>query len=152
MEGVEGVDIPKLRCYCAFQTTVGLVDCMLKEGRRVSKRAMKGEKVMGGSGFLGSLFDFSFTEFVTTKIIKILYGLCIVFSAIGGLAVLFSGLAMKSFGGFLLAVIGGPLMFLLYVIISRVWLELVIVIFRIAENTTLMVAQGRQSSSSPPTE
>jgi len=105
---------------------------------------------MGNSGFLQSLFDLSFTEFVTTKIIKLLFVLGVAVCGLGAVMVFFSGLAMKSFFGVLVAFIGAPLAFLVYVLLLRIWLELVIVIFRIAENTTQIAAQGRQNSASPP--
>ena len=39
----------------------------------------------GRAGFLGALFDFSFTSFVTTKIIKVLYVLILVLVSISAL-------------------------------------------------------------------
>jgi len=83
--------------------------------------------------FLSALFDFSFSEFVTTKIIKILYGILIVLAGVAALVAIISGFT-NSVGQGILMLILSPLVFLLYVILARVWLELVIVIFRIAEN------------------
>ena len=83
--------------------------------------------------FLSALFDFSFSEFVTTKIIKILYGIFIVLAGIAALVAIIVGF-IDSAGQGILMLILSPLVFLLYVIMARVWLELVIVIFRIAEN------------------
>ncbi len=83
--------------------------------------------------FLSALFDFSFSEFVTTKIIKILYGIFIALAVVAALVAIISGFT-NSVGQGILMLILSPLVFLLYVIMARVWLELVIVIFRIAEN------------------
>lgn len=83
--------------------------------------------------FLSALFDFSFSEFVTTKIIKILYGILIVLAGVAALVAIIAGFT-NSVGQGILMLILSPLVFLLYVILARVWLELVIVIFRIAEN------------------
>lgn len=90
---------------------------------------------------LGLLFDLSFTEFITTRIIKIIFVLGIIFSAIGALAVLF-GAFSRGFGAGVLALIYSPILFLLWVLGSRIWCELIIVMFRIAENTSRMVKQN----------
>lgn len=92
-------------------------------------------------GFIGCLFDFSFTNFVTEKIIKILYVLAIVFSVLSGLAMLASGFnAMKySAAAGMFQIILAPVVTFLAIVWSRIMLELVIVIFKIADNTTKMV-------------
>lgn len=83
--------------------------------------------------FLSTLFDFSFDRFVTTKIIKILYGLLILLAGLGALVVIVAAFN-EGVGVGIFALIASPIIFGLYVIAGRVWLELVIVIFRIAEN------------------
>lgn len=87
--------------------------------------------------FIGSVFDLSFTEFVTTRLIKILFVLAIIGSGIETLVVLLGSLAGGVASG-LLGLILSPFIFLILVVLSRVWLELVIVAFRIAENTGRM--------------
>ena len=94
---------------------------------------------MEPKGFITVLFDLSFTEFITTRIIKVLYILGIFFSGLGSLAVLVGGVTSGSVVGALGALIITPVIFVLYVLMVRVWLELIIVIFRIAENTGRMV-------------
>ncbi len=86
------------------------------------------------SGFFGSLFEFSFSEFVTPRLISLLYGVSIFVA--GALTLTFIG------GGFgthpilgLLALIISPLVFLFLVIVYRVQMEVIIVMFRIAEHT-----------------
>jgi len=99
---------------------------------------------MNDKGFFGSLFDLSFTEFVTTRIIKLLFIVGIVAAGIGALAILGGAIAA---GGFLRIVLGlvlAPVAFVLYVLLVRVWLELIIVAFRIAENTGRLVEQGNR--------
>jgi len=95
------------------------------------------------SGFFGRLFDFSFEEFITLSIIKILY---VLFVIAAGLAALGIFVAFASQGGATLVagLIAAPIGFLLYVIMARVWLELLIVIFRIADNTAEIARQGRR--------
>ncbi len=89
-------------------------------------------------GFFTTLFDFSFSEFITTQIIKILYGIGILASAIGALLFIIWGFH----GGFLagiITIILSPVIFIIYTIIVRVYLEVVMVLFRIADNISQIV-------------
>ena len=96
---------------------------------------------MNDKGFFGSLFDFSFSEFITPRIIKLLFVLAIIISAIVALVMLFAGIAKGGPGAFL-AIILAPVLFLLYVIMARVWLEVIMVMFRIADNTDKLAERG----------
>ena len=92
-------------------------------------------------GFFGALFDFSFTEFVTTKIIKVLFALAIIGSAI--MAVFYIAASFSSSSGLgILVLLLSPVIFIVYVILARVWLELIIVLFRIAEHVSEMAKKG----------
>lgn len=93
---------------------------------------------MQEKGFFGRLFDLSFNEFITTKIIKVLYVLSMIGAGFWALSVLFAGFATKTFGGAVFGLIGAPIAFVLCVILARIWLETLIVLFRIAENTAKM--------------
>ncbi|MDA0185626.1 DUF4282 domain-containing protein [Solirubrobacter phytolaccae] len=105
-------------------------------------------------GFLGALFDLSFTEFVTTRVVKVLYVLTLVLLVIGYIAiavVIFTpdeqagtfnraGQIViereSNVGlGVLWLVLIGPLLLFLYTLLYRVFYELIIVVFRIYENT-----------------
>ena len=94
-------------------------------------------------GFFESLFDFSFTSLVTTKLIKVLYGLSIAFLALGSLFFVIIGFSFSSTAGVLTLLFWAPLLFLLGVCYTRVMLEIMIVIFRIAEHTAEIAQQGR---------
>ncbi|MDZ4198219.1 MAG: DUF4282 domain-containing protein [Kiritimatiellia bacterium] len=100
---------------------------------------------MESKGFISRLFDLSFTEFITTKIIKVLFILGIIGAGIGALFILGAGFASRSFGGIVLSLILTPVAFLLYVILARVWMETLIVLFRIAENTA-KIANGNPTT------
>lgn len=88
-------------------------------------------------GFYGSLFDLSFTEFITTRIVKFLYVIAIIISALIAIAFIGIGFSRGSAVG-VIALLLSPIIFTFYLLMARVWLELVIVIFRIAENTGRM--------------
>jgi Domain of unknown function (DUF4282) len=83
-------------------------------------------------GFFRALFDFSFTEFVTTRLIRLLYAIGVLFAAVAALVAIIRGFDAGAGAG-IVALILSPLIFLLVVIIARVWLEIIIVVFRIAE-------------------
>lgn len=84
-------------------------------------------------GFWEALFDFSFSKFVTVDLVRILYVLAIILAAFGVIAA-----AVGSFlnyglliGIFSLAM--GVVVFVLTVLVARVWLEIFVVLFRIAD-------------------
>jgi hypothetical protein len=97
-------------------------------------------------GFFESLFDFSFTTFVTSKLVKLLYVLSIVGAALVSLFLIVIGFTVSIVLGVLMLLIGGPLLFLLSMIYARVFLEVMIVIFRISEHTAEIAEQGRRGS------
>jgi hypothetical protein len=96
------------------------------------------------SGFLSSLFDLSFTTFITTKLIKILFVISIILAACGSLFVVVSGFTMGALQGILALVIVAPLLFFFYVIYARVIMEVLIVIFRCSEYLAEIAKQGRR--------
>jgi hypothetical protein len=86
----------------------------------------------GEKGFLGSLFDFSFSSFVTPKIVKVLYVLFTIWTALIGLTILVIGFRTGGVaGGLFTLIIVEPVFLLLTLGIYRVVLEAFMVIFRI---------------------
>lgn len=94
-------------------------------------------------GFFGSLFDFSFSSFVTPKVIKVLYALQIIMCALVTLAFMYNQferanrMSMYSYGSSTeayLSMLFAPVGFCVAVLFSRIMLEVTIVLFRIAEN------------------
>ena len=94
---------------------------------------------MEDAGFIARIFDFSFKEFVTTKIIKVLFVLGIIVATIGALGFLISSFATGKFFGILIGLVLAPIIWFVYIVLIRVWLEIIIVLFRIAENTNKLV-------------
>jgi hypothetical protein len=84
--------------------------------------------------FFQRLFDMSFSKFVTPSVIKLLFILAIVVVSLFALFTFIAGLVTITRGGFLLVILS-PLYWLLGVIYARVFLELVIILFRIETNT-----------------
>ncbi len=88
----------------------------------------------GQKNFIGSIFDFSFSSFITTKLIKFLYGASMVLSAIIAVILIFIGFGYSIVLGIITLLIIAPLIFFVLIIIARVELEIMIVLFTIAEN------------------
>jgi hypothetical protein len=89
---------------------------------------------MQAKGFFSSLFDYSFSSFVTPGLIKALYVLATVLISLWTLLLVLAAFNVSSGAGAVMLLIGGPLFFLLSMIYARVFLELVIVFFRINGN------------------
>lgn len=100
-------------------------------------------------GFFARLFDMSFSDFITVRLIKVLYILGIIAAGIGGLMFIISGF-MAGVGMGILFLILSPVLVLFYILMVRVWLELILVVFRIAENTTQLATMKEQEAATPP--
>ena len=85
---------------------------------------------MEEKGMIGTIFDFSFDRFVTTKVIKILLGLAMVANAVITIMVIVGGFRSGAFAG-ILAIILSPVIYVIMMLVSRIYLELIIVAFRI---------------------
>ena len=88
---------------------------------------------MDNRGFFEALFDFSFAELITPKNIRFLYGAGMIIAGLivlGGILAGFRGGPLRGVA----ALIFSPLLFLIYAVLLRIYLEILIVIFRIAED------------------
>ena len=113
---------------------------------------------MPQKGFFGSLFDFSFSSFVTTKIVKFLYVLATVILLGSSRSPSSSSRSRRAPPSGCSCSSSSPRSaFLFYVIYTRVLLELFIAIFRIMETQlrtgrarTSRASRAATSASSPP--
>lgn len=80
--------------------------------------------------FLRPLFDLSFKQFVSLKVIKVIYVLSIFFAGLIALVSIIAGFNDSLFFGIFILLIGAPLIFLLIVLYSRVLLETVLFNFQ----------------------
>jgi hypothetical protein len=93
-------------------------------------------RARGEKGFVGSLFDFSFSSFVTPKIIKVLYVLFTIWTALVSLLILI--ISFRTGGmlaGIFVLIVIVPIYVLLTLGVYRVILEAFMVVFRIYEET-----------------
>ena len=98
-------------------------------------------------GFFAGLFDFSFETFVALKVIKVLYALFLILLALGILGGIGASV-MSMVQGEVLAGIGMlvalPFAALLYLVLGRVYFELIIVGFKIAEDADEIARNTRK--------
>lgn len=85
-------------------------------------------------GLVGALLDFSFSTFVTGRIVKVVYVLAIVGLALGLLGWLASAIATGSPLFIVFALVAGPIGFVVYLCFVRMTLELFLAITRMSED------------------
>jgi len=100
---------------------------------------------MQEKSFFASLFDVDFQSFITPRIVKVLYVLTMVVFGLAALAYVVWAFTESIVFGLLMLVIIAPLTFLLYLIYTRVVLEIFLAIFRIMESNFELVALQRQA-------
>ena len=98
-------------------------------------------------GFFSGLFDFGFTSFITLRFLKVIYTVLVVLILLTGV-VFFIAAISRGGAGIAVAIIVVPLATLLYLVIARVYMELVALFFRIGENTSIM-ARALSNGSTP---
>jgi hypothetical protein len=93
-------------------------------------------------GFLGALFDFGFTSFVTPKVIKVLYTLIVIGTVLSALVFTIMVFEASVAFGVLTLVFGDPLFILIVLAIYRIILEFFVVTFRVAEDIRALRERG----------
>lgn len=98
-----------------------------------------------GTSFFKALFDFSFTTFITRKLASVFYIIGLVVIAIVGVVWFFAMLigsfsafnhnAGAGFLGLLVALIAVPIATFLSIVVLRFWIEAVVALIAVAENT-----------------
>ncbi len=89
----------------------------------------------GVRALLSILIDLSFKQFVTPRLIKLIYVLSLVGAALSALAWMASGFKEGITRG-IFTIATGPIAFLIYMLAARVGCEFMLAVFRIAENTS----------------
>jgi hypothetical protein len=87
-----------------------------------------------GKGFWTKFFDFSFSDFITPSVIKVLFILFMVVIGLGFLGGVINGFMWSPVLG-VFALIGGLIWGFVSLILARVFLEIVIVFFHIHDDT-----------------
>jgi uncharacterized membrane protein len=104
------------------------------------------QPVESPAGFFEALMDTRFDNLITPKLIRFLYVASMIVLALGALILIVSAFT-QSAGSGIIALILAPLGALIYLIVVRLWLELIVVTFKIrdaaeqvADNTSRQTA------------
>jgi hypothetical protein len=95
--------------------------------------------------FFARLFDFSFSEFIAIRIVGIIYAVIVVLITLAGLVGIGSAFS-NGFGSGIAALIFGPLVVFLYIILIRVGLESLVASIRTSENTRIIAENTRPTN------
>lgn len=104
------------------------------ENRLASLRAFNDPPSPNKFGFLHPLVDFSFHRSATIKMVRFLYVLSILFAGLIALFLIFVGFETSLWFG-LFALLIGVVVFLFAAVFSRVFLEMILLVFRMADRT-----------------
>ena len=99
-------------------------------------------------GFFSGLFDFGFTSFITLRFLKVIYTILVGLILLTGVVFFIAAISQGGVG-VVVAIVLVPIATLLYLVIARVYMELVALFFRIGENTSIM-ARALSNGSTPP--
>lgn len=91
---------------------------------------------------LSRLLDFSFSEVVTPKVVRMLYPLALALHALGCMALVVNAFNQGAFAG-LGAIVVAPVLFLAGALFARVMLEFILVIFRGVEYLRVLAEDAR---------
>lgn len=100
-------------------------------------------------GFLATLFDLSFTSFVTPSIVKGVYVVAMAVIALGWLGYTVAFFARGAGWGLLMLLVIGPVVSLVYLILARIGLELYLAVIRVAEDVRELRDGARPASPGP---
>ena len=96
-------------------------------------------------GFMEALMDTRFDSLITPKLIRFLYVVSIVLLILGTLFVVIAGFASDAGTGVLLLLLA-PIIALIYLIVIRLYLELIVVAFKIRDAAEEIATNTRRSS------
>src|SRR5262249_18950366 len=99
------------------------------------------EEALNTKGFVGSLFDFSFESFVTPKLVQFLYALTLVYVVYFAISFVLDG----GWSGFLWRIFVSPIVLIVGAILARVFVEIIMVLFRILELLRRFDAERRKA-------
>ena len=85
------------------------------------------------AGFFRALFDFSFSSFITPKVVKFVYVLATALLVLGWLAFLITSFS-DSVGAGVAVLVIGPVVLLVYLALIRMTLEFYLAIVRMSED------------------
>lgn len=102
-------------------------------------------------GFFKSLYDFGFTSFVATRILKILYVILVVLVSIAafiyGIAMVVASIANGKPALAILSIILVPVFYIIYLAFLRISFEIIMVVFRMAADLRSIATKENSGDS-----
>lgn len=86
-----------------------------------------------GKALIKSLFDFKFDHFVTPQILRFFYALSVILLSLAAI-IFFIAMLTEGAQGIVIAIIVIPIAYLVYLIMIRIYFELISALFRIADD------------------
>lgn len=96
---------------------------------------MEGQAISRENGLIENLLDFSFQQYVTPRMLKLLYSVHLMIGFVAAVWFVFSGFQTSTSNG-LLALIACSAAFLLWAVYCRIVVELLAAVFRAAQVIT----------------
>lgn len=90
-----------------------------------------------------SVFDFSFTKFVTPNIARVLYAIAVGLAGLITVVLILVGFSASTLSGVLAIIFLPAIVFLPATIYARVLLEMIIVVFRVADRLETLAEKQR---------
>ncbi len=94
-------------------------------------------------GFFEALLDTRFDNLITPSLIRFLYVVSMILLALGALFTIIAGFTDSAGTGILFLILA-PIGALIYLIVTRLWLELIVVAFKIREAAEEVAANTRR--------
>jgi Domain of unknown function (DUF4282) len=114
----------------------------LDPGRTAAVERSTASEAADKTGFLGALFDFGFSSFMTPRIIRVLYVLLMIGTVVSALAFTIIVFKVSAAFGIVTLLFGDPLVILIVMAIYRIILEFFVVTFRLAEDIQRLRERG----------
>ena len=111
-------------------------------GAGVPPQPSMSRQAMEEKSFFSSLFDFSFSSFITLRVIRVLYVIVLVLLGLGSIVQFVSLIIAFKAIGVVLAVVFVPIFFFLDLIAARIGMEVLILIFDIGKDVRTIRQQN----------
>ena len=92
-----------------------------------------------------ALFDLSFSKFISIDLIRVLYAFAFIVAGLAAIILIIAGFATSLTWG-IGSIILAPGLYFLIIVGVRVLLEMLVVVFRIAENTSEIVENTKSGA------
>jgi hypothetical protein len=97
-------------------------------------------------GFIRSLYDFSFSSFVTLRVIRVLYVLITILYSLAAVLVFVGALVEHKPADIVFAIIIVPIAYLIYLTFARIAMEILMVLFNIGKDVRSIRERGERQT------